>query len=184
MLSILGPFRHLLDMVSRRGLGLLLATAAIAPACPAMAASPTRAVRLFRIARSKNKNVVWYVARSAGSALDPQNPVDAYWSMLAEDGRREGLSWAERQLAYGFALSDLTERGCWLRLVAFKERALRVERYQGDFRAITRIAGQPCVLERIFVQATEGGLLPSVEYVELFGHSASGAQLSERVTAR
>src|SRR4051794_4876468 len=67
-------------------------------------ADAARAQPLFVIARSKNENLVHYDAcvREHGR-LDPDDPVVAYWVMLAEDGRREGLSWLERRLAYGFS---------------------------------------------------------------------------------
>ena len=34
-----------------------------------------------------------------------ERPVVAYWVLLAEDGRRDGLSWLELQLAYGFSVA-------------------------------------------------------------------------------
>ena len=60
---------------------------------------------LFIIERSKNTNVVHYDARlTADGKLDPEEPVIAYYVMLAEDGRRKELSWIEKKMAYGFCL--------------------------------------------------------------------------------
>src|ERR1035437_1974022 len=48
---------------------------------------------LFVIEWSKNANVVQYDARlTADGVLDPKEPVEVYWILLAEDGRREKLS--------------------------------------------------------------------------------------------
>jgi hypothetical protein len=40
------------------------------------------------------------------------------------------------------------------------------------------------VLERIFVQTDEGGILPSVEYLDLFGTALSGGAVNERLAPR
>lgn len=163
----------------------MFGTAIASCAWPAIAEgrAPSKSA-LFTVARSKNANVVRYVARVGISGLDQDRPVDAHWLMLAEDGRREELSWAERQLAYGFSVSEATPERCVLRLVAFKQRALVVARQGETFRATLSIAGKRATLERIFVQTSEGGLLPSVEYLEVFGTSADGKQIKERVTSR
>jgi hypothetical protein len=69
------------------------------------AAAQTRTSPLFTIERSKNANVVHYDARlTADGELDPKEPVIAYWIRLAEDGRREELSWIEKKKAYGFTI--------------------------------------------------------------------------------
>jgi Domain of unknown function (DUF4833) len=142
------------------------------------------ATTLFTIARSKNANVVRYVARTSESGLDPRHPLAAYWLMLAEDGRREELSWAERKLAYGFEVSRASAERCVLHLTAFKQRALVVTRQGPTFRAIVTIAGKRAALERIFVQTSEDSLLPSVQYLEVFGTAVDGTPLKERVTQR
>ncbi len=104
--------------------------------------------------------------------------------MLAEDGRREELSWAERKLAYGFSVSEGNPERCVLNLVAFKQRSIVVERRGPAVRAMLTIAGKRAVLGRIFAQAREGGLLPSVEYLDVFGTGADGRRLKERITSR
>lgn len=156
----------------------------MACAWPDGAAAATAAATLFTIARSKNRNVVRYQARLRDGALDPEDPIEAFWLMLAEDGRREELSWAERKLAYGFSVSGATRERCVLGLTAFKTRPLVVERMGQRFGARVSIAGKPAMLERIFVQANEGALLPSVERVDLFGRSLDGTPLVERIPVR
>jgi hypothetical protein len=141
-------------------------------------------VTLFKILRSKNANVVRYLAVLEGNDLSQRQPVAAHWLMLAEDGHREELSWAERKLAYGFSVSELSPERCVVQLTAFKQRPLVVERRGKSFRATLSIAGQRATLERIFVQTSEGGLLPSVQYLDLFGSAADGSPLSERVSSR
>jgi hypothetical protein len=55
---------------------------------------------LFIIERSKNANVVHYDAQlTADGEIDPNEPVIAYWVMLATDGHREELNWIEKKKA-------------------------------------------------------------------------------------
>jgi hypothetical protein len=148
-------------------------------------ADGARSEPLFAIARSKNANVVHYDVRvRERGRLDRDEPVIAYWVMLAEDGRREGLTWLERRLAYGFSTS-LAPGGeeFRLRLRAFPRRELAVRRDEnGHFRAEIAILGQAAVLERIFVASVESGMTPSVRYFELHGRRRSdGSRVTERV---
>jgi Domain of unknown function (DUF4833) len=167
--------------MQRRQLGSLLGVAIGGCLWPVPCSGANEHSQLFRIARSKNANVVVYRAKLRGVGLDPARPVSAHWLMLAEDGRREELTWAERQLAYGFEVTDVAADRCRVSLLACKDRQLVVERGVEGFRALCRIAGQRAVLQRIFVQTREGGLLPSVQHVDLFGSSLRGAPLTERL---
>jgi hypothetical protein len=151
---------------------------------PARASAEDDRGALFRITRSKNKNVVVYQANRRGNGLNLGEPIGAHWLMLAEDGRREELTWTERRLAYGFDVQDVALDHCRVTLLACRSRPLLVARGPRGFRALCRIAGEPAVLERIFVRTNESALVPSVSYVDLFGESLQGAPLSERLTAR
>jgi hypothetical protein len=140
---------------------------------------------LFTLARSTNANVLKYAVRTTNRGqLEMANPVEAYWLMLAEDGRREELTWAERQLAYGFSISALTSEGFKLRLTACPTRELRVRAINGAYSAELDIARQPARLQRIFVQLEEHAIMPSVRHVEIFGLTADGHRVSERIAPR
>lgn len=169
-------------MLTRRQLGRLVVTAAAAPRLfsPGTALAVPAVTPLFIIARSKNRNIVRYCPKVQDNGLNLRSPIDAHWLMLAEDGRREELTWTERKLAYGFELSDVTAERCRMTLSACKRRSISVERAPHGFRALIQIAGQRAVLDRLFVQATDG-LIPSVSHVDLFGKSLSGAALTERI---
>lgn len=169
-------------MLKRREMTGLLLAATSAWTSLAEAASTTQ--RLFTIARSKNANLVHYTVRTNEAGLELAAPLHAYWEMLAEDGRREALSWAERKLAYGFSVSKLSADGCRISLVAFKERPIHVERSSTGFQALVTIAGRRAILKRIFAQSSEGAMIPSVQYLDVFGASFEGALVSERITRR
>jgi len=148
-----------------------------------VASAGPKAVPLFFIARSKNANIVRYDARlRAPDSFDPQQPIDAYWRMLATHGGREELSWLERKLAYGFEVSRITPMEVEIHLTAFSSRPVFV-RVRGDrVRAEARIAGHDAVLERIFVKSAETGVLPRVLWVEVYGtDTRTGRKVTEHV---
>ena len=46
------------------------------------------------------------------------------------------------------------------------------------------IGGHPAILKRIYVKSKEGGLMPKVEFIELFGDDATtGKPLHEKIAA-
>lgn len=167
--------------VTRRA---LLVGAALASLAVDARAGSSPNVPLFVITRSKNANVVHYEAQLAPSGtLDAAHPLVAYWVMRAEDGRREGLTWFEEKLAYGWSASFDAHGELLVRLRAFSRRELRVFREKtGQFRALARIAGRPAVLSRIHVASDDRGLAPTVHYVDLFGTArGDGRLVTERI---
>jgi predicted small lipoprotein YifL len=147
---------------------------ASAPA-PEKAAAPTAAHKktqlLFIIERSKNANVVHYEARlTTDGKLDPKEPVVAYWVLLAENGRREELSWIEKKKAYGFTIKpDPSVKGYKMNLVAAPERQITVKEEKDAVRAEAVIDGRPAVLEKMYINASDGLTGPKVHYIEVYG---------------
>ena len=133
---------------------------------------------LFVIERSKNANVVHYDAcLTAAGTLDPKEPVKAYWVMLAEDGRREGLNMVERAKAYGFDVkADASGKHWVLTLVANRKREITVRPIEGGARAEMVIAGRPSIFEKMYINSTDGRLLPKVNYIEFFGRDLESGE--------
>jgi len=139
---------------------------------------------LFIIQRSKNANEVHYEVQVGANGELAAEPVIAYWVMKAEGGGREDLTFFEREMAYGFEVLEPDERGDReMKLVAWEDRSIRLTREKaGNWRAVTMIDGVEAYLTRLFIQTDEGGLTPSVEYVDLFGEAVDGGEpVQERV---
>jgi hypothetical protein len=139
---------------------------------------------LFKIDQSESANFVQYDAQLEPSGtLDRAEPVVAYWIMRAEDGRREGLNFFETNLAYGFKTSwDTDGDGIFMQLVSYPQKQLRVFRVNGSYRVETLINGRLAFLERIYVKSVNGGMLPKVEYLELYGNEiTTGGSVYEKV---
>jgi hypothetical protein len=126
---------------------------------------------LFIIERSKNANVVHYDARlTAEGKLDPNEPVIAYWVLLAEDSRREELNWIEKKKAYGFHIKpDPSVEGFQMTLVSVPQGQITVRKVGDAIRAELTIEGHLAILEKIYISATDGPLGPEVHYIELYG---------------
>jgi len=125
---------------------------------------------------------VAYDVRLGGDGKpDPREPVEVYW--LGTDGSHHPLSGIQRRLAYGVKARFRSPDVIVLRMAADIGREITVERIGGVFRAVTEIAGKPAVLDRIYVKSVERTLLlPSVEFVDLFGYDpGSGDERYERL---
>jgi hypothetical protein len=160
--------------------GLLVALSMTAGAREA-AACPEE---LFRITRSLNANVVVYeVGKRPDGSVDPEQPVRASWILLARKGEREDLNFLEKLLAYGFEVkSAAPQPGWWVTLKAKKDRPLHVMERDGCLGAFGTIGGREGALRKLYVKADDKKLIPSVEYVELFGvDPRTGAALYEKI---
>ena len=126
--------------------------------------------RLFVIERSKNANIVQYDARlTADGVLDPKEPVKVYWILLAEDGRHEELSLVGR-MGYGFDVKRDSSGKSWVMTsAAYRKREITVRQAGTVVRAEILIDGKPSILEKLYVNSTEGRSLPTVNYIEIFG---------------
>jgi hypothetical protein len=153
-----------------------------APAAAQIKTSP-----LFIIERSKNANVVHYDARlTADDKLDPQEPVIVYWVMLAEDGRREKLSWIEKKKAYGFTIKpDPSVNGYKMILVAVPEQPITVKKEKDAVRAEVVIDGRPVVLEKMVINVSDGLTGYKVRFVEVYGKNLqTGENLREKMVPK
>jgi len=142
---------------------------------------------LFIIERSKNANVVHYDARlTADGQWDVAQPVSAYWILLAGDKSRQDLSWIEKKMAYGFALKpDPAAGGYTMKMVASPDRPITLRLEQAAVRAEIVIDGHVSVLEKMYINSTEGLTGPKVKYIELHGKDLQTAeQRFEKITPK
>jgi hypothetical protein len=164
---------------------LAAATAGLAIAASAHASSPDS---VFHIDRNKNRNQVHYGVhvdercRPVGDA-----PVYNYWLKREEDPPVAQPLKYFQQAAYGFQKQNIESDGrIEVRLRALPDRQLvvRIASVAGGCKAETfmTIAGKQAYLDKVFVFADEGLLLPTVRYIELFGRSNDGLAVYEKIT--
>lgn len=138
---------------------------------------------LFVIARSKNGNVVVYDAKVDPSGRLAAQPVSAYWLLDGDPARREELTRIEFNRAYGFTLSPGEEQGTYtLVFKARRGRHVSLQMRGGCPVVLVNIQGHLAILRRIYVKSKEGGVIPKVEFIELFGEdAATGKPLHEKI---
>jgi hypothetical protein len=142
---------------------------------------------LFIIERSKNANAVHYDAQlTADGKLYPDELVIAYYVMLAEDGRRKELNWIEKTMAYGFDIKpDPSVGGYKMTLVAAPQWPITVKQDGNAVRAELVIDGRPAVVEKMYINASDGLLWPEVHYIELYGIDLqTGEKRFEKITPK
>ncbi|HEY3351735.1 MAG TPA: DUF4833 domain-containing protein [Polyangia bacterium] len=138
--------------------------------------------KLFHIERSKNKNEVHYDARlDKDGQLDAKEPVVVYW--LLPNGKRSTLSWLERSQAYGFKVTKDKSGEFWrMVIVPAKNRPIKLYVRDGKARAEGKINGFDVFLQKLYINTTEGALIPTVNYIDLIGIDVrTGEKRSERV---
>lgn len=147
---------------------------------------PANARRLFYLQRSSNANTVVYDAKLLASGrLDPERPVDVYWLRYNTDGERRGLNFAERKFAYGVEATPVDDDvgGYRVHIAALSDRPFRLFLDQaGVVQAVMELGGRPVRLQSVYLELTEGGLLPGVRHIDIFGvELASGRPVHERI---
>lgn len=173
--------------IVRSGCALAVAVAVLAgdAAGTAWAANPDS---VFHIDRNKNRNQVHYGVhvddrcKPVGDA-----PVYNYWLRREEDPPVVQPVKYFQQAAYGFQKQNIESDGrIEVRLRALPDRQLvvRVASVAGGCKAETfmTIDGKQAYLDKVFVFADEGILLPTVRYIELFGRSNDGLAVYEKIT--
>jgi hypothetical protein len=153
----------------------------------APAAAQVKTSPLFIIERDTNTNVVHYDARlTADGKLDPKEPVIAYWAELSGDGPREKLNWIEKKMAYGFTVKpDPSVNGYKMSLVAAPEKQIIVKKEKETVLAEAVIEGRPAVLEKMYINASDGLTGPKVQYIEVHGKDLqTGEKLREKMVPK
>ncbi len=141
---------------------------------------------LFKIERSKNKNIVQYDAcLLQNNNVSEANPVYTYWVLA--NGQKEELNIVERKQAYGIESKEkLGENKFRILLGALKDREIIIQKMKGDYKALVRINGKLSILERVYVKSEEQVIgLPKVHYIDLFGRILQTNQpIKERMTPK
>ncbi len=149
---------------------------------------PDEPDQLFYIQRSPNSNTVVYAAKlDAKGEFDSAAPVDAYWRKFNIDGSRQPLNFIERLMAYGVRV-DTVKPGqpITIRVVALPDRKLTLAMdAQHHPEALLEIDGHTVKLSYVYLQVVEGGLLPKVPALDIFGTDiASGKAIHEHLVQR
>ncbi|NPD83526.1 DUF4833 domain-containing protein [Lentimicrobium sp. L6] len=126
---------------------------------------------LFYTQRSLNSNIVIYEANfDENGILNPEQPIEYYWILLEEEGKREDLTYTENKLAYGLEFEKMNDS---LYRVIFKpDESLEFFLcLKAPFLAelTAQINNIKMKLSHVYVKSKKQLVLPKVEYVQFFG---------------
>ena len=140
----------------------------------------------FSVAKSDNANVLYYAPNLAKDGTLASRPVEVYWLMHADDGRKEALTWMEKP-HLDVTVKDIVKGKNYtvnLRDNKLKSRDINIMLdIKGCAMALTEINDRYSYLDEIFVHVeTKGRMIPKIHYVEIKGRSWDSLEsISEKI---
>ena len=132
---------------------------------------PKTETSLFFLQRNLNVNTIMYdLNLNADGSINTKEPLEVYWKRYTgkRNGVRDEITWLQDNFAFGYS-SDKNDNEFDVKLVAYKDRRVKLKKINGNWVATMRINGKECQLSNIYVYADESGLTPDVKHVDLFG---------------
>lgn len=149
---------------------------------------PDEPNQLFYIQRSPNANTVIYAAKLDGHGdFDTEAPVEAFWRKFNIDGSKQPLNFMERMMAYGVRVDPIKPgKPITFRVAALPYRTLTLAMdAEHHPEALLKVDNHTVKVNYVYLQVVEGGLLPSVPSLDIFGTDiASGKAIHEHLIQR
>ena len=145
---------------------------------------PETAASLFYLQRSTNSNTVIYDANlTAAGTLNYRKPVIVYWRRYNSGGNLRGLNFLEKQYAYGIITDEAQADSATFHFTAYDKIKIHVSFDDaGKPRAIIDLEGRPALLKSIYLDVDDGGFIPSIKTVHLFGEDVeTGNEVEGRI---
>ncbi len=150
--------------------------------------TPDEPNQLFYVQRSPNSNTVIYAAKLDGHGeINRSDPVEGFWRKFNIDGSRQPLNFIERMMAYGVK-ADRAQPGkpITFTVAALPERKLTLSLDANHKpEALMQIGTHTVKLAYVYLQVVEGGLMPDVPALDVFGTDiASGKAIHEHIVKK
>ncbi len=116
--------------------------------------------------------------------FDSRAPVEAFWRKFNIDGSKQPLNFMERLMAYGVRMDAIRPgQPITFRVAALPDRKLTLAMdAQHHPEALLQVGSHTVKLAYVYLQVVEGGLLPSVPSLDIFGTDiASGKAIHEHL---
>ncbi len=141
---------------------------------------------LFKIARSKDLNEIWYAPNFNKGVLNLENPVKAFWVKKNSNNRFEPLTWIQSKYAYGIKIlhNDISGNSWKFQFVSYAKRTFQLKRTSDNkFKVFTNLKNKEIEVTRIFVQIDGGSFwVPSIPFVKLTGvETQTGKEITETI---
>ncbi|SRR5579883_130256 len=146
---------------------------------------PDEPNQLFYVQRSPNSNTVVYAAKLDGAGKpDASSPVEGFWRKFNIDGSKQPLNFIERMTAYGVRLdSSKPGQPVTFSIAALPERKMTLSFDSAHHpEAVMQIGGHKVKLSYVYLHVVEGGLMPRVPELDIFGtDTVSGKAIHEHL---
>jgi hypothetical protein len=128
---------------------------------------------------------VIYAARlDRNGNFDSRTPVEAFWRKFNIDGSKQPLNFMERMMAYGVRVDTLRPgQPITFSVAALPNRTMTLTMdAQHHPEALLQVGNRTVKVAYVYLQVVEGGLLPSVPSLDIFGtDTASGKAVHEHL---
>lgn len=126
---------------------------------------------LFKIDRSKDKNVVLYDIRLTEiGQLHNKNPITIYWIKNEKKGNIEPLSWIQKKYAYGLKYQAITDDFATFQFVSYDKLTFTLKKASDKkYYVFTKFDNELVKVKHVFVQIDGGTFwLPNVTEVKIY----------------
>ena len=126
---------------------------------------------LFYIEKNDNANTTFYdINLDEDGLINSKKPIDIYWKLFDEDGRRDEVSFIARKLAFGLSEIEEIDPGKHYSVrVASMDRNIEVKRYDNCSWAEMVIDGKVSKIERVMLKIKKSIPFVSLVYMDLYG---------------
>ncbi len=144
---------------------------------------PKEPNQVFFLQRSMNSNTIVYVANlDADGKLSRKFPIDVFWRRYNDNGEKQELGFAERNLAFGVNAKPIPgDPGAFrITLKSYGARSAILRLANGVPRLETKLLGKDAQLISAYLHLDESGRIPKVTKVDVWGLSlATGEPVFE-----
>ncbi|MBW6489942.1 MAG: DUF4833 domain-containing protein [Lentimicrobium sp.] len=137
---------------------------------------PSSDVILFKIARSKDANEIFYMVNTLkNNKLDSNNPIAVQWIKRSSVIKTEPLTRIQQKFAYGLKFLSVDEQKAVFQFVSYNKRDFHLKKNnKGKYAVFTKLEKEEVEVDRIFIQIDGGSFwVPKISRVEL--HAISKA---------
>lgn len=132
--------------------------------------SETTSYHLFKIERSKDANEIFYDVNINSNNELSQNPISIYWIKQTNDGKKEPLTWIQKNHAYGIEYLNKNKETAKFQFVSYHKRQFIIEKdNNGLFKVFTNFENKKMIVNRIYIQIDGGTFwFPKISRVVLY----------------
>jgi len=131
---------------------------------------------LFYIDRNKDNNIIKYdIKLKENGELNMEEPINMYWVKNTDGGKKEGLNYAQKKLAYGLKYVKKEDDEIKFQFVSYGKRTFILRKLKGksEYNVITYLNNKTVIVNRIYIHITGGTyFVPKIAYLQLYWKDA------------